>query len=103
MRAADVTFKDSLDFNPAMDELAACRSADPDLFFPESAHDYEKAVTICRSCPIQQKCLEWAVRTKASGVWGGTLLKSGVNSHTSTPWRRELAKRKALRQTCRAA
>lgn len=58
--------------------FAACRSADPDLFFPVSSSgrsmaQAEQAKTVCARCPVQRECLEFALRTRqAHGVWGGT-------------------------------
>ncbi|MBB6475398.1 WhiB family redox-sensing transcriptional regulator [Sphaerisporangium rubeum] len=57
---------------------AACRSEDPELFFPISAtgpgqrqHDQAKAV--CGRCPVRAACLDYALRThQEHGIWGGT-------------------------------
>ena len=57
---------------------AACRSADPDLFFPITAagpavRQIERAKTICAGCGVRRECLEFALATnQESGVWGGT-------------------------------
>ena len=57
---------------------AACRSTDPELFFPAgstgSALDQIRAATsICRSCPAQGPCLQFALETnQEAGIWGGT-------------------------------
>jgi len=56
---------------------AACRSADPDLFFPVS--DYGKgldqvaaAKAICTGCRVRRQCLAFALRTRqVHGIWGG--------------------------------
>jgi WhiB family transcriptional regulator, redox-sensing transcriptional regulator len=58
-------------------EQAACRSADPDLFFPVSAGsagaELATAKAVCASCAIRQRCLEYALDTRQEhGVWGGT-------------------------------
>jgi WhiB family redox-sensing transcriptional regulator len=59
-------------------EQAACRSADPDLFFPISRRgvghsEIATAKAICVSCSIRQRCLEYALDTgQEHGVWGGT-------------------------------
>jgi WhiB family redox-sensing transcriptional regulator len=53
---------------------AACNGVDPDLFFPERG-DYRCvaiAKTICRTCPVREECLEYAiVNGEKFGVWGG--------------------------------
>ncbi len=57
---------------------AACRDADPDLFFPvgttgPAQHHLDEAKRICRACPAQTQCLAWALdRGVTDGVWGGT-------------------------------
>ncbi|MFI5673268.1 WhiB family transcriptional regulator [Streptomyces cellulosae] len=59
-------------------EHAACRHEDPDLFFPigttgPALVQQEQAKAVCRRCPVQEQCLEWALDTGQSiGVWGGT-------------------------------
>lgn len=50
---------------------AACREADPDLFFPGPDDDTQDAVRICRGCPVLSDCREWALTTKVRyGIWG---------------------------------
>ncbi len=57
---------------------AACRTEDPDLFFPigtsgPALMQTEQAKAVCRQCPVREQCLEWALETGQSlGVWGGT-------------------------------
>jgi WhiB family redox-sensing transcriptional regulator len=57
---------------------AACRSADPDLFFPISSSgpaldQVAKAKSICAGCQVRQECLGYALAThQIHGVWGGT-------------------------------
>ena len=57
---------------------AACRSADPDLFFPISdsgpaAKQAAEAKAICATCRVQRECLAFALRTgQVHGIWGGT-------------------------------
>jgi WhiB family redox-sensing transcriptional regulator len=57
--------------------LAACRSADPDLFFPisssgQSIAQAAEAKAICAGCRVQRECLAFALRThQVHGVWGG--------------------------------
>ena len=56
---------------------AACRNADPELFFPDrdirSARARVKtAKLICRGCPVKMTCLNWALASgQESGIWGG--------------------------------
>jgi WhiB family redox-sensing transcriptional regulator len=56
---------------------AACRSSDPDLFFPIGTTGGAKeqivaAKHICQACGVAQQCLEFALLTnQESGIWGG--------------------------------
>jgi WhiB family redox-sensing transcriptional regulator len=57
---------------------AACRDADPDLFFPigpagSALRQVDEAKRICRTCPAQARCLAWALdHGVTDGIWGGT-------------------------------
>jgi WhiB family transcriptional regulator, redox-sensing transcriptional regulator len=56
---------------------AACRSADPDLFFPVSdvgkgVDQAAEAKAICAGCRVRLQCLAFAERTRQGhGIWGG--------------------------------
>jgi WhiB family redox-sensing transcriptional regulator len=56
---------------------AACRDADPDLFFPvgtigPALRQIEEAKLTCQACPAQARCLASAPdHGIADGVWGG--------------------------------
>lgn len=57
--------------------LAACRSADPDLFFPvsESGRSLEQvaaAKAVCSGCQVRRECLAFALAAgEVHGIWGG--------------------------------
>ena len=57
---------------------AACRDTGPNRFFPVGAtggavEEIEAAKAVCRSCPVREQCLEFALATnQEAGVWGGT-------------------------------
>lgn len=59
-------------------ETAACRSLDPDLFFPvadETVYSEHMAPIrrVCAACPAARQCLEWALATgEPHGIWAGT-------------------------------
>ena len=59
-------------------EDAACRDADPELFFPigttgAALRQIGEAKRICHACPVRTHCLAWAlVNGVTDGVWGGT-------------------------------
>lgn len=58
---------------------AACRSADPNLFFPPpgafdaiAATQVEQAKALCAGCGVRRQCLQYAIdRDEEYGVWGG--------------------------------
>lgn len=57
---------------------AACREADPELFFPVAtqgpgADEVAKAKAVCAGCGVRRECLQYALATRQlHGVWGGT-------------------------------
>ena len=60
-------------------EQAACRGAGPDLFFleegqgSENHHKLAQARTICFTCTVKEKCLDFALDNNIkSGIWAGT-------------------------------
>ncbi len=56
----------------AWQDLANCRGADPDLFFPERGASTRTAKSICRDCSVQTQCLEFAILSSEKfGIWGG--------------------------------
>ena len=65
------------DHRPDWQDEAACRDADPELFFPDgdirSARAQVKtAKLICRGCPVSAACLNWALASgQQAGIWGG--------------------------------
>lgn len=55
--------------------LAACGTADPELFFAEDADSRKQAAGICAGCPVRSACLSFALANDIRcGVWGGTAL-----------------------------
>lgn len=57
---------------PIWRQKAACRGVDPDIFYPVTDEEAEDAKAICRSCPVQETCLDWALASpEKEGVWGG--------------------------------
>ena len=62
--------------------FAACRDRDPDVFFPLSPEAEREATRICRGCPVQIDCLEFALEAKIRfGVWGGLTEKQRRSVH----------------------
>jgi WhiB family redox-sensing transcriptional regulator len=58
-------------------DTAACRDADPELFFPVGTAGPDvvaglRALAICRRCDVRQQCLAWAIEQQVTyGIWGG--------------------------------
>jgi len=58
--------------------FSACRDTDPNLFFPvgttgPALEQIANAKAVCRTCDVQNLCLEYAISTNQdSGVWGAT-------------------------------
>ncbi|MFG3046308.1 WhiB family transcriptional regulator [Streptomyces sp. NPDC048241] len=55
---------------------AACRSEDPELFFPKGEVGWktnvDKAKKVCRRCPVHRECLQLALDNGLDdGVFGG--------------------------------
>ena len=66
----------------------ACRTTDPDLFFPiavstpVAARQVAKAQQICAGCAVRQQCLDFAMQTREpSGIWGGTTPEDRLRAH----------------------
>jgi WhiB family redox-sensing transcriptional regulator len=62
---------------PDWRDHAACRDADPELFFPDgdaraARAQVKTAKLICRGCPVRATCLTWALASgQQHGIWGG--------------------------------
>jgi WhiB family redox-sensing transcriptional regulator len=53
-------------------ELAACRGADLEVFFPGRGETAGPARQVCAACPVRQPCLDYAITNRiACGIWGG--------------------------------
>ena len=60
---------------------AACKGRDINVFFPMPAsggvaklnymRKISEATEICSACPIQEKCLDYALLAEPYGIWGG--------------------------------
>ena len=73
-------------------EDGLCRQLAPSTFFPNDGVGVEVARRICATCPVQDRCLEYALDERIDhGVWGGA----------SERERRRIAKRR--RQEAAAA
>lgn len=71
---------------------AACRTEDPELFFPEGPAQSAPATKVCTSCSVRRECLSFAVATsQVHGVWGGM-----TGEDRERLIRRRAAKRRAI-------
>ena len=53
-------------------EKARCKGWDPEIFYPDRGVPSASAKAICRECPVQHACLEYALeRDERFGIWGG--------------------------------
>jgi WhiB family redox-sensing transcriptional regulator len=63
-------------FRPAWMSRAACRGYPVDLFHPGRGNGCERALAICRRCPVMAECRAWADELEGNGpivgVYGGT-------------------------------
>jgi len=52
--------------------FAACRDADPELFFPATPSEERAALAVCATCPVQVECRAYSLDAREYfGVWGG--------------------------------
>ena len=51
--------------------------------------DTEEAIQICRSCPVREECLDFALTADMFHVWGGTTLKQRLAMQGKTRIRRK--------------
>jgi len=61
-------------------ESAVCRQIDSEMFFPDRENPntdglistIRRAQTVCRSCPVQTECLDYALTNNEKyGIWAG--------------------------------
>lgn len=68
----DILTRDASDERPWA-TFAACLGEFGPKFFPQTRADERIAIAICRTCPVQQECLDHAIESnERHGVWGGT-------------------------------
>lgn len=58
---------------------ALCRDQDPEIFHTVASPHTEAyaeylavAKPVCRACPVRERCLDYALNSDVTGVWGGT-------------------------------
>jgi hypothetical protein len=57
---------------PGWQRRAACRTEDPESFFPEWDGAARAAQAVCAGCPVRAECLDYAIKRGIThGIWGG--------------------------------
>ncbi|NBQ97706.1 MAG: WhiB family transcriptional regulator [Microbacteriaceae bacterium] len=57
---------------PKWQDRSNCKDVGTDIFFHERYHHaVREAKTLCKACPVQQDCLEYAIVNECVGIWGG--------------------------------
>ena len=86
-------------------DYAACRHADPELFFPIGTAgaglvQADRAKRVCAGCPVRAVCLDWALTTGQDvGVWAARSRTSGgpcarsARAYPSSPEARAITSR----------
>ncbi|MEV4168550.1 WhiB family transcriptional regulator [Nonomuraea sp. NPDC049709] len=72
----------------------ACRSSDPDLFFPLAPTPLQeaRAKAVCASCQVMQECRAYALRAgESEGIWGGLTPEERRRARFPEGWRRPAA------------
>lgn len=50
-----------------------CVDVNPALFYPGRGEPTAEAKAICAACPVEARCLEYALEhSERFGIWGGT-------------------------------
>ncbi|MEW9546861.1 WhiB family transcriptional regulator [Nonomuraea sp. NPDC050783] len=68
----------------------ACRSSDPDLFFPLAPSPLQeaRAKAVCAGCQVLQECRSYALRAgEPEGIWGGLTPQERRRSRFPAGWR----------------
>ena len=56
---------------------AACRGVDPNIFYPMRGEPVDcAALLLCAACPVQEQCLDHALKHEDEGYWAGTSAKA---------------------------
>ncbi|WP_219460340.1 WhiB family transcriptional regulator [Nonomuraea rhizosphaerae] len=68
----------------------ACRSSDPELFFPlaPSAVQEARAKAVCATCQVLTECRAYALTAgEAEGIWGGLTPQERRRTRFPAGWR----------------
>jgi WhiB family redox-sensing transcriptional regulator len=93
MSASTAAARPARDRRPDWRDHAACRDADPDMFFPDgdirsARAQVQTAKQMCRGCPVRTTCLSWSLASgQEHGIWGGLTEDQRRGLHRgSRPW-----------------
>ncbi|WP_113701453.1 WhiB family transcriptional regulator [Nonomuraea lactucae] len=68
----------------------ACRSSDPELFFPlaPSPAQEARAKAVCATCQVLEQCRSYALRAgESEGIWGGLTPAERRRARFPAGWR----------------
>lgn len=68
----------------------ACRSSDPELFFPLTPSRLQEAdaKAVCAGCQVLTECREYALRAgESEGIWGGMTPEERRRARFPAGWR----------------
>jgi WhiB family redox-sensing transcriptional regulator len=60
-----------VDMNAEWRTRAECKKHDLTLWFSDEWNRQREAMTICKTCPVQNDCLSFALKYDERGIWGG--------------------------------
>ena len=66
--------------------LAACRTADTELFFSGHNGERQRAYAVCSTCTVRERCLQEALRVPAEEDYG---IRGGMSARKRRLLRRE--------------
>jgi WhiB family redox-sensing transcriptional regulator len=81
-------------------DRAACRSQDPELFFPigttgPALAQAEEAKAVCRACPVLVDCLAWVMNVEPPGQEAGVCAGLSENERRALKRRASRARQQA--------
>jgi hypothetical protein len=69
---------------------ANCKGIDTEMFFPDienfKPEDMAPFKRMCGTCPVKQRCLEWALVHERYGVWGGMTPRERIVERRRRGW-----------------
>jgi hypothetical protein len=71
-------------------EQAACKTADPELFFDGKEDSVDAAKSYCETCPVVLQCLTYALTNEEYGIWGGTTMNERLRVRGNSRATKEL-------------